>query len=109
MPHRILFIRQLAKSHLPKLNSSSPIIAMSIHPGTVATEQQKGATETYGPVLGKTLEGLAQVAFMSREQGAESALWAGTGKTVVERREEVHGRYFSEADGKVSENLFVIR
>ena len=38
---------------------------------------------------------------MSRDQGAESALWAGTGSTVSERRDEVHGRYFSEADGKV--------
>lgn len=38
---------------------------------------------------------------MTPEQGSESALWALTAPAVVERREEVHGGYFSEADGKV--------
>jgi hypothetical protein len=38
---------------------------------------------------------------MTPEQGSESALWAATAPAVVERREEVHGGYFSEADGKV--------
>ena len=38
---------------------------------------------------------------MSKEQGAESALWAEKSESVGERREEVHGRYFSEAEGKV--------
>jgi WW domain-containing oxidoreductase len=98
--HSILFIRQLARYHLPPLSSPTPIIALAIHPGTVATEQQKGSAESYG-ILGKALEGVAKLGFMSKEQGSESALWGGTGKAVVERREEVQGRYFSEADGKV--------
>ena len=42
---------------------------------------------------------------MSADQGAESALWAGTSPAVGERREEVQGRYFSEADGKVGRQL----
>ncbi|ORX39050.1 hypothetical protein BD324DRAFT_307400 [Kockovaella imperatae] len=78
-----LFIRELSK-HLPPLTSDEPILAISVHPGAVATEQQQGATQAYGFI-----------------PGAESALWAGTGKTASERREEVQGRYFSEADGKV--------
>jgi len=96
----ILFIRELARKHLPALTSSSPIMALSVHPGAVATEQQKGATEAYGMVIGKILENAASATFMSPDQGAESALWAGTSPAVAERREEVQGRYYSEADGK---------
>jgi hypothetical protein len=114
---RICFIRQLARHHLPSLTSPTPIIAIATHPGAVSTvrplfpfhvhplmslqEQQKGATEAYGTILGKTLETAASYLFMSPEQGAESALWAGTAPSVGERREEVQGRYFTEADGKV--------
>ena len=42
---------------------------------------------------------------MTPEQGSESALWALTAPAVAERREEVHGGYFSEADGKVCVHL----
>ncbi len=52
-------------------------------------------------MLGKALEVGSKLLFMTPEQGAESALWAGTGRTVAQRREEVQGRYFNEADGKV--------
>jgi WW domain-containing oxidoreductase len=83
------------------LNSDNPVIATSVHPGAVATEQQQGATEAYG-MLGKAVETAASLLFMTPEQGSESALWALTAPAVVERREEVHGGYFSEADGKVS-------
>jgi len=76
-------------------------MALSVHPGAVATEQQQGATEAYGQLLGKALETAAEWGFMSKEQGAESASWAGTAPSVAERREEVQGRYFTEADGKV--------
>ncbi|KAK8843379.1 hypothetical protein IAR55_007036 [Kwoniella newhampshirensis] len=96
----ILFIRELTRRHLPSITSTSPILALATHPGAVATEQQKGATEAYG-LLGKALEIGANMVFMSKEQGCESALWAGVGKTVAERKEEVQGRYFTEADGKV--------
>lgn len=73
-----------------------------MHPGAVSTEQQQGATESYG-ILGKALEAIAPVVFMDASQGAESALWAGTASVLNsgERREESWGRYFSEADGKV--------
>lgn len=43
---------------------------------------------------------------MDPGQGAESALWALTSPAVAERREEAHGAYFTEADGKVSRVLF---
>lgn len=79
-------------------------MSLATHPGAVATEQQKGATEAYG-MLGKALESVASYTFMAPEQGAESALWAGTAPSVSERRVEVNGRYFTEADGKVSESL----
>ncbi|WWC73166.1 uncharacterized protein I206_107132 [Kwoniella pini CBS 10737] len=96
----IYFIRKLAESHLPSLTSSSPILAASTHPGGVATEQEAGAAQSY-PILGTVLEAASKVLFMSREQGAESALWAGVGQTMAKRREETQGRYFTEADGKV--------
>jgi hypothetical protein len=92
----ILFIRQLT-SLLP---DSPPILALSVHPGAVGTEQQKGVTQVY-PLLGKAIEAAGEYIFMTKEQGAESALWAGTGKSVVERKDEVNGRYFTEADGTV--------
>jgi len=107
LTRRIWFIRELARNHLPALSSSTPIMALSVHPGAVATEQQKGATEAYG-LLGKALETAANLGFMSKEQGAESACWAGTSSAVAERREEVQGRYFTEADGKVSQPLLSI-
>ncbi|RXK35594.1 hypothetical protein M231_07124 [Tremella mesenterica] len=95
----LMFIRQLAY-HLPPLASPTPILALSVHPGAVQTEQQQGATEAYG-LPGKALEVVASWAFMTPDQGAESALWAGTSPAVGERREEAQGRYFTEADGKV--------
>lgn len=99
----IMFIRELARKHLPSLTSSTPILALSVHPGAVATEQQKSAGEAgaYG-FAGKMLEAAANVLYMSKEQGSESAVWAGTSTAVAERREQVQGRYFTEADGKVS-------
>ncbi|WVW79270.1 hypothetical protein I302_101237 [Kwoniella bestiolae CBS 10118] len=96
----ILFIRHLALHHLPSLTSTTPILAASVHPGGVATEQEKGAAQAY-PILGSVLEAASKVLFMSREQGAESALWAGVGQSFAQRREECQGRYFTEADGKV--------
>ncbi|WRT68998.1 uncharacterized protein IL334_005980 [Kwoniella shivajii] len=96
----ILYIKQLAKAHLPTLTSSSPIIPASVHPGGVATEQEAGAAQAY-PILGSVLQAASKVLFMSPEQGAESALWAGTAPAAAERRQEVQGRYFTEADGKV--------
>ncbi|KIY71297.1 NAD(P)-binding protein [Cylindrobasidium torrendii FP15055 ss-10] len=96
----LLFIRELARKHLPSLTSSSPILALSVHPGAVATEQQKGAAEAYG-LLGKALETVASYIFMDPSQGAESAFWAGTSGSVASRRDEVQGRYFTEADGKI--------
>jgi WW domain-containing oxidoreductase len=102
---RILFTRQLAKHHLPALTSSTPIIAIATHPGAVATEQQKGFTENYGQVVGKIFETAASYVFMAPEQGAESALWAGTAPAVFDRKDEVQGRYFTEADGKVGHDV----
>jgi hypothetical protein len=60
-------------------------------------------------MLGKAVETAASLLFMTPEQGSESALWALTAPAVVERREEVHGGYFSEADGKVSLSCRPIR
>lgn len=77
------------------------IIALAVHPGAVGTEQQKGATEAYPTPVGKALEAAGKLLFMSKEQGAESALWAGTSPAVAQRKDEVQGRYFTEADGKV--------
>ena len=91
--------RELVR-HLPPLNSDTPIVVASVHPGAVATEQQQGATEAYG-LPGKALEIAANLVFMDAGQGAESALWALTSPAVAERREESHGAYFTEADGKV--------
>lgn len=98
-PTSIYLAKELVK-HLPALTSSTPIIVTSVHPGAVGTEQQQGATEAYGP-LGKIVEAAGDYIFMEPEQGAESAVWALADDSVAERREEVHGGYFTEAYGKV--------
>lgn len=42
----ILLAKQLAKR---KLEPANKVIAISVHPGLVATEQQNGLAEAYGP------------------------------------------------------------
>jgi len=94
----VIWVMQHLATLLPPV---PPILSISVHPGAVGTEQQSSATDAY-PVLGKVLEYVAPVVFMSKEQGAESALWAATepGLGKGPRRAEVQGRYFTEAYGK---------
>ncbi len=72
-----------------------------MHPGAVGTEQQKGATRRTPRRSAKPSRRPASFCSWSKEQGAESALWAGTSPAVARRKDEVQGRYFTEADGKV--------
>ena len=60
-----------------------------------------GEAGAYGQ-LGKVTSKVGQYLYKTPEQGSESAVWAGTAPAVAERREDVHGMYFTEADGKVS-------
>ncbi|KAI9636669.1 uncharacterized protein MKK02DRAFT_45374 [Dioszegia hungarica] len=94
----VIWFAQHLASVLP---AYPPVLAISVHPGAVSTEQQSGATESY-PILGKALEYIAPAVFMTKEQGSESALWAATapGLGEPEKRAQVNGQYFTEADGK---------
>jgi len=73
----ILYAKELTLRRLIPPPVSSHILALSVHPGAVATDQEKAAQEPYG-ILGTALVAASRVFFMSPEQGAESALWAST-------------------------------
>lgn len=77
----ILFAKQLVKRHLSGL--PNPIIATSVHPGTVDTEVQQAWTESYGSIFGKALEQLTKLVGKSAPEGAEASLWAATSEDIL--------------------------
>lgn len=76
-----LFAREVAKRHLT--DTEKPILAISVHPGTVATEVQSAWTETYG-FLGKILEKGSTLFGKTPNEGAEASLWAATSTDIFE-------------------------
>ncbi|KAI0356702.1 NAD(P)-binding protein [Trametes cingulata] len=94
----ILLARELAKRKLSGL--PNPILAISVHPGTVDTDLQKTWTQTYG-ALGKVLEKISTGLGKSAEEGAEASLWAATTTDINESNwNEFQGNYYSEPYGK---------
>ncbi len=81
----ILFARELAKRKLA--NSDKPILAMSVHPGTVKTDAQGAWTESYG-AFGKLLEMGSSLFGKSPAEGAEASLWAATCADIFEENWE---------------------
>ena len=81
----IYFTRQLVKRKLTSsLQQDRPILAISVHPGTVDTEVQKSWTESYGQLLGKALEVFSKAVGKSAAEGAEASLWAATSVDINE-------------------------
>ena len=74
-----MFARELAKRELT--DTEKPILAMSVHPGTVDTDAQGAWTESYG-VLGKILEFGSRLFAKSSPEGAEASLWAATSSDI---------------------------
>ncbi|RPD74490.1 NAD(P)-binding protein [Lentinus tigrinus ALCF2SS1-7] len=94
--------RQLAQRKLSGL--PKPILAMSVHPGTVDTDVQKTWSESYG-VLGKVLEGLSRGLGKSAEEGAGASLWAATCTDINGSNwEEFQGSFFMEPYGKPNQS-----
>ncbi|KAI0778306.1 hypothetical protein BD413DRAFT_508301 [Trametes elegans] len=94
----ILLARELAQRKLSAL--PNPILAISVHPGTVDTDLQKTWSETYGAV-GKVLEKFSTALGKSAEEGAEASLWAATSTDINENNwQEFQGNYYSEPYGK---------
>ena len=77
----ILFARELAKRKLD--GSQKPILAISVHPGTVDTDVQGAWSETYGS-LGKILEYGSKLFGKTAPEGAEASLWAATCTDIFE-------------------------
>lgn len=77
----ILFAREIAKRHLT--DTDKPILAISIHPGTVDTEVQSAWSESYG-VFGKILEQASKLFGKTAPEGAEAGLWAATSTDIFE-------------------------
>ena len=77
----IFLAEQLAQRKLA--DSPQPVLALSVHPGTVNTDFQKAWKESYG-ILGKVMEGLSRVLGKSACEGAESSLWAATSPDINE-------------------------
>jgi len=95
----ILLIKELVMRHL---KDSPNILAMSVHPGTVDTEIQKGPAEAgaYG-VLGKIYEVVMRTLGKSAQEGAEASLWAATSTDInPDNWKEYQGEYYSEPYGK---------
>ena len=63
----------------------------------VATGQEAGLSETYG-LLGDAIYAVSRVAFMSPDQGAESALWAATARKIAEDPAKYQGAYLRQPD-----------
>ncbi|KAI0347040.1 NAD-P-binding protein [Trametopsis cervina] len=93
----ILFAKELAKRHLT--DTEKPILAISVHPGTVDTEVQGAWSETYG-VLGKILEQGSKLFGKTAFEGAEASLWAAASTDIFEGNwKDYQGKYFTEPYG----------
>ncbi|KIP09875.1 hypothetical protein PHLGIDRAFT_18507 [Phlebiopsis gigantea 11061_1 CR5-6] len=94
----ILFAREIAKRHLA--DTVKPILAISVHPGTVDTDAQSAWTESYG-VFGKILEAGSRLLAKTAPEGAEAGLWAATSTDIFEGNwRDYQGNYYSEPYGK---------
>ncbi|KAJ9106364.1 hypothetical protein QFC21_001510 [Naganishia friedmannii] len=116
----ILFAKELAKRVLTP--AGDHILAIAVHPGgkpnnwetggclvqdthrtfslaplAVATGQEAGLSEAYG-LLGDALYAVSRVAFMSPDQGSESALWASTSPKVGQEPGKYQGAYLRQPD-----------
>ncbi|KAI0637733.1 hypothetical protein C8Q77DRAFT_1048760 [Trametes polyzona] len=97
----ILLARELAQRKLSGL--PKPILAISVHPGTVDTELQKTWSETYG-LVGKVIEKVSVAVGKSAEEGAEASLWAATSTDITEQNwTDFQGNYYSEPYGKAGQ------
>ncbi|KAJ9124347.1 hypothetical protein QFC22_001147 [Naganishia vaughanmartiniae] len=92
---RILFAKELARRVLTP--AGDHILSIAVHPGAVATGQEAGLSEAYG-LLGDALYAVSRVAFMSPDQGSESALWAATAPKVAEEPGKYQGAYLRQPD-----------
>lgn len=76
-----LFAREIAKRHLA--DTEKPILAISVHPGTVDTDVQGNWSESYG-FLGKILEKGSALFGKTAPEGAEASLWAAASTDIYE-------------------------
>lgn len=105
----ILYTKELAVRQLIPPPISNRIVAISVHPGAVATDQPQAVKEPYGVILGSLFATAASALFMSPEQGAESALWAATSPKVSSDAQRYQGAYLSQPDDSVSLAIFMRR
>ncbi|THH33747.1 hypothetical protein EUX98_g454 [Antrodiella citrinella] len=97
----IYYAKQLVKRKLANMSPDRPILAISVHPGTVDTEVQKAWTQSYGNIVGSAIETMARVLGKSAPEGAEASLWAATSTDIYEGNwKDFQGQYYTEADGK---------
>ncbi|KAI0366363.1 NAD-P-binding protein [Pilatotrama ljubarskyi] len=94
----IVFSSELARLKLA--DSPKPILSISVHPGMVDTELQRGWGQSYGP-LGQVVDKLSRLGGKSAEEGAEASLWAATTTDINESNwQEYQGKYYTEPYGK---------
>ncbi|KAI0698903.1 NAD-P-binding protein [Cytidiella melzeri] len=93
----ILFAKELARRYLT--DTEKPILAISVHPGTVDTEVQGTWSETYG-LLGKVLEQGSKLFGKTAFEGAEASLWAAASTDIYEGNwKDYQGKYFDQPYG----------
>ncbi|KAJ9104032.1 hypothetical protein QFC19_004166 [Naganishia cerealis] len=91
----ILFAKELARRVLTP--AGDHILSIAVHPGAVATGQEAGLSEAYG-LLGDAIYAVSRVAFMSPDQGSESALWAATSPKIAQEPHKYQGAYLRQPD-----------
>ncbi|KAI0070597.1 NAD-P-binding protein [Panus rudis PR-1116 ss-1] len=95
----ILLAKQLVARKFSSMDK--PVLAMSVHPGTVDTEFQKAWTESYGNIFGKAAEKITATLGKSAPEGAEASLWAAASTDInADNWRDYQGNYYTEAYGK---------
>ncbi|GAA5938615.1 uncharacterized protein JCM15063_005370 [Sporobolomyces koalae] len=99
----ILLIRRTVQLYL---QPPSTVLAFATHPGAVATGQTRQYKDAYGDTAGAIMETIIRPLMRAPDDGALSALWAGTAPEARNNEKYDNGTYFSNPDqdgGETSE------
>lgn len=111
-----LFTKALVERHINRAtaarrhtNDTRRILAFSTHPGAVATGQTGQYKPAWGDTIGGAFEAVIRPLFSRPDQGAISALWAGTSPALRDTSDTgtpvwTNGSYFTEAEEEGQES-----
>lgn len=94
----ILYTKALAQLALAPYPEA--ILALSVHPGAVATDIQHQVKEAFGQVLGSAMLALQTPMLRAPDEGSLGVLWAATLNVDAKKMKELQGAYVTDP-GKV--------